>query len=1275
MHIRNRTPITLSQAFAQAARPARITTNTPLNSAKKQECIQIKKMNYKILLTFLLITKSTGGYEEAYVKAVDDDYDSINIETGGLGDDGESPLRNNYSRGHGRSNYNNPLVDLITKIIGNGFTSKGSNFFDFLQDQYNLPRGMKNGRCFWPRGNAVGGTSVINYMIYTRGRPQDWDRIAAAGNNGWSYNDVLKYYKKMEKADLKGYEKAYHRGRDGELPVEFVAKKTKLLNAFLEAGRILGHPTVDYNAPETLGFGKVQVTMSGGRRQSAAKAFLHTHKNRPNLHIIPESRVTKVLIDPHTKIAYGIEYIRNNVLRSVTVRKEVILSAGPIASPQLLMLSGIGPKENLNSVGINVINDLPVGKTLYDHICFPGLVFTLNETNISFLEAKATNIHSITEWLRNGDNEISSPGGVEGIGYIKTPVSEDPELVPDIELISIGGSIVSDGGPGGSKAVRRGMRITDDVFDRAFGAIDDTDTWSAFPMLLKPKSFGYLELKDNNPFSHPRLYGNYLTDPRDVATFVAAIRHVQALAKTAPFQKFGAKIHQAKYPACLSLQFDSDEYWECAVRTLTATLHHQVATCRMGPEGDPLAVVDPELRVHGMKMLRVVDTGIIPSPTSAHTNAPGMMIDDEATVEIDESLFAHPHSCDQRCEKETTRRKKDLNRATPPENSLVIEAMLKTPMLLMHQSDSDILSILRDRYDLPKGFKTPLVEYDFIVVGAGSAGSVLAARLSESRKASVLLLEAGQEESVFTSVPVLAPLFQRTDYVWPYLMEHQPGVCMGMEDERCYWPRGKAVGGSSVVNYMIYTRGLPEDWNRIAAQGNYGWSYEEVLPYYIKTERANLKGLSDSPWHGKDGELTVEYVPFRSKLSKALLDAAKLLGHRRVDYNSPDGFGFNYIQATMNRGIRMSSAKAFLHNHKNRRNLHILPNSRVTKVLIDPNTKTAQGVEFYRDGRLYEIRAKKEVILSAGPIESPHLLMLSGIGPKIHLESFGIQVIKDLKVGESLYDHISFPALTFTLNTTRLTIAERNIGTIQNAMSLMQFGDGPMTSLAGVETLGYMKTSVSDEVGEYPDVEILGACASLATDNGKFVAKGIKMADWLYNDVYRPIENIESFTVFMMLLHPKSKGHLKLKSKDPFEQPALNGNYLQHPKDVATIIAAIRHIEKLVGTTPFQKYGATIYKRKFPNCKQFTFGTDAYWECAVRTVTATLHHQIATCKMGPTTDPYAVVDPELRVYGVRNLRVVDSSIIPQTTAAHTNAPAIMIGEKGAHMIKSTWGID
>lgn len=340
--------------------------------------------------------------------------------------------------------------------------------------------------------------------------------------------------------------------------------------------------------------------------------------------------MTKILIDPETKRAYGVQFVRDKLKYSVKVRKEVILSAGPIASPQLLMLSGVGPKDHLSSLGIPVIKNLPVGKVLYDHICFPGLIFSLNTTNVSFIEDKALNAGTILEYIHYGTGPLTTPGGVEGIGYIKTPVSTDPELVPDVELISIGGSILSDGGRSSSKAARRGMRINEQILNDAFGTIDNTNTYSALIMPLHPKSRGYIELKNSNPFTFPKMVGNYLTHPQDVATFITAIRHVIALVDTPAFQRFGAKVHKAKLSTCPEHEFNTDSYWECAVRTFTSTLHHQIATCRMGPPNDPEAVVDPELRVYGIGNLRVVDSSVIPRPIAAHTHAPAVMIAEKA---------------------------------------------------------------------------------------------------------------------------------------------------------------------------------------------------------------------------------------------------------------------------------------------------------------------------------------------------------------------------------------------------------------------------------------------------------------------------------------------------------------------------------------------------------------------------------------------------------------------------------------------------------------------
>ncbi|KAI8442286.1 hypothetical protein MSG28_005840 [Choristoneura fumiferana] len=626
----------------------------------------------------------------------------------------------------------------------------------------------------------------------------------------------------------------------------------------------------------------------------------------------------------------------------------------------------------------------------------------------------------------------------------------------------------------------------------------------------------------------------------------------------------------------------------------------------MGPESDPDAVVDNELKVDVFEEFGIVDD------------------------------YAVPMVCNEPHCQNAVRERRSKNSV----RSRVVEVMLNTTMYPLNPAERDIFSFMRDQYELPKGFKGPLAEYDFIVVGAGSAGSVLASRLSEGRRASVLLLEAGRGESLLTDVPILAPLFQQTDYTWQYLMEYQPGVCMDNISNQ-------VMSGASkecvLVKHDKYRKAcVVLQFSSVIKSESHHKSYEDVLQYYMKSERANLRGLKNSPWHGRTGELAVEDVPF------------------------------SYIQATMNRGRRHSSAKAFLHNVKKRKSLHILTSCRVTKVIIDPATKTALGVQFIRNGLVYEIRAKKEVILSAGPIESPHLLMLSGVGPREQLDSVGIPVIHNLPVGQTLYDHISYPGLAFKLNTTRLTLVEKKIATVENILQFTQYGDGPMSSLAGVETIGYIKTNVSDEIGDFPDIELLGSCAALPSDEGHIVAKGIHLTDWLYDAVYKPIENIESFTVLFMLLHPKSKGYLELRSKNPLDDVKMYGNYLTHQQDVDTMIAAIRYIQKMVATSYFQKYGAILDDTKFPNCRQYDFDSDAYWECAVRTMTATLHHQISTCKMGPNTDSSAVVDPELRVYGVNNLRVVDSSVIPRTIAAHTNAPAIMIGEKGADMIRNRW---
>lgn len=606
--------------------------------------------------------------------------------------------------------------------------------------------------------------------------------------------------------------------------------------------------------------------------------------------------------------------------------------------------------------------------------------------------------------------------------------------------------------------------------------------------------------------------------------------------------------------------------------------------------------------------------------------------------------------------------------------SPIVEIMMQTVAVNYHPNNhNDPFDFLRDSYPLPKGYTEPIEEYDYIVVGAGSAGSVLASRLSEEKPRSmVLVLEAGKAEMLLTDIPALGPYFQRTDYAWSYAMQHQSGICMGMEEQRCPWPRGRALGGNSVINNMVYSRGRPQDWDRIAQDGNYGWSYNEILKYFMKSERVELKRYKNAQYRGQDGELTVENVPFRTGLAEAFLEAGRINGHPTVDYNAPEGLGFGYVQTMARKGHRLSAAKAFLHPHKRRRNLHIITEARASKIVIEPQTKRAYGVEYFRNGKKYKARCRKEVILSAGPVASPQILMLSGVGPQEHLQSLGIPVIKDLKVGKTLYDHISFPGVIFQLSTTNASILEEKVATLPNLIQWMQYGDGLFSSPAIIEGIGFIKTSQSEDPEQVPDVELISLGGSLASDSGGAVRRGMRMSDHTYYRAFGSLHGRDTWSAVPVLLHPRSKGYLELADSSPFSFPKLYGNYLTDAKDIATFKEAIQYIIKLAESPAFQKYNPKLHLAEYPTCVIHPLGSDEYWECALRTIATTQNHQIGTCKMGPPSDVEAVVDPELRVYGVEGLRVVDSSIIPRTVSGHTDGISIMIGERAADLIKKTW---
>ncbi|CAB0020141.1 unnamed protein product [Nesidiocoris tenuis] len=562
-------------------------------------------------------------------------------------------------------------------------------------------------------------------------------------------------------------------------------------------------------------------------------------------------------------------------------------------------------------------------------------------------------------------------------------------------------------------------------------------------------------------------------------------------------------------------------------------------------------------------------------------------------------------------------------------------------------------------------------EYDFIVIGGGSAGAVLANRLSEIRSWSVLLLEAGGDETEISDIPSLAGYLQLTDLDWKYKTEpptsHSP-YCLAMKGDRCFWPRGKVLGGSSVLNAMIYVRGNRYDYDTWEALGNPGWGYKHVLPFFKKSEDNRNPYLMNSSYHSVGGYLTVQESPFRTPLALSFIRAGEELGYENRDINGQSQTGFMIAQGTIRRGSRCSTAKAFLRPVRLRKNLDISMHSHVVKILTVRQGSMIRtvGVQFWKNGRRWTVRARKEVVLSAGAINSPQILMLSGIGPKDELARHGIPLVKDLKVGYNLQDHVGLGGLTFLIDEP-ITFKKSRYQTLPVAIDYIFNERGPMTSLGGVEGLAFVNTKYADPSGEWPDIQFHFAPSSINSDGGEQIRRILNLKDAVYNTMYKPLVPAETWTILPLLLRPMSTGRVTLRSKDPFTPPVIDPNYFTHRIDVLRLIEGIRIAMNVSSTRAFQRFRSRPLYTKMPGCRAYQFGSDDYWECYLRHFTFTIYHPSSTCKMG--VDPDAVVDPRLRVHGVVGLRVADASIMPTIVSGNPNAPVIMIGEKAAHMIK------
>lgn len=420
------------------------------------------------------------------------------------------------------------------------------------------------------------------------------------------------------------------------------------------------------------------------------------------------------------------------------------------------------------------------------------------------------------------------------------------------------------------------------------------------------------------------------------------------------------------------------------------------------------------------------------------------------------------------------------------------------------------------------------------------------------------------------------------------------------------------------------------------------------------------------------GYLTIQDSPYNTPLGVAFVQAGEEMGYDIVDVNGAQQTGFGFFQFTMRRGTRCSAAKAFIRPIRLRPNFHLSLWSHVTKVLINPTTKKAYGVEFIRDGRREIIYAKKEVILSAGAINTPQLLMLSGIGDSKHLKEVGINTIADLPgVGQNVQDHIAVGGLAFLIDYP-VSIVMNRLVNVNSALRYAITENGPLTSNVGIEAVGFISTKYANKTDDWPDIEFMITATSTSSDGGTQVKTAHGLSDEFYNEVFAEINNRDLFGVFPMMLRPKSKGVIKLKSKNPLEYPLIYHNYLTHQEDVDVLREGVKAAIAFGETATMKRFGARFHSKPWPNCKHLPHFTDDYWNCVVRQYTMTIYHMSCSAKMGPRTDPLAVVDQDLKVYDIEGLRVIDASIMPEITNGNINAPVIMIGEKGADLIKATW---
>ena len=474
-------------------------------------------------------------------------------------------------------------------------------------------------------------------------------------------------------------------------------------------------------------------------------------------------------------------------------------------------------------------------------------------------------------------------------------------------------------------------------------------------------------------------------------------------------------------------------------------------------------------------------------------------------------------------------------------------------------------------------------------------------------------------------------------------------------------------------------RGNPKDFDKWSESGADGWQWSQVFPYFLRSENETDPQLAKNGYHSTSGPLTISTPPEVDLLTRQWVTASNLSGYPIIDLNGERRIGTGIVQRTVRNGVRQSSSEAYLQPVYDRKNLHILTKSFVTKILFNAKRR-AVGVEFIRDDHKYVVKANKEVIVSGGALNSPQLLMLSGIchflnnfhnfshssgvGPKKHLEDLGIEVISDLPVGDNLQDQPRVYGVHFLTN---FTFTDKT-PTLESLSKYFIDGSGPLTQSDYSVTL--FQSSFVRET-DWPDIQLGFIQSSPASSRSSGSATGIE--DQIWDQFYSPYSNRSQFSISVILLRPKSRGTVRLRSNDPKDKPLFDPKYFSDPQDVETIVEGISEAYRIALSPSLESFGVEPYTTLVNGCEayhnsNFTSPPPEYLKCIVRTLTSSSAHIVGTCKMGSLNDTSTVVDPKLRVKGVSNLRVIDASVMPRVVSANTNAATVMIGEYGSQLI-------